>query len=295
MRKAIFSVFFALGFLAVFAGYAFAQEDPDETARKRGITFPISELGNCSSFAECKTYCDLEANRDACVSFAKKKGFYKEEQRPNSEILQSAKVELGCDSEQTCRVICEQETNIERCQAFAQKHGLEGPRGKPGDQKVLQKAREILGCDSESSCRAVCEQETNQEKCSRFAQETGLGGGVRRVGPGGCNSEESCIRYCEANPAECGGGQGPRGGDEFEGRSQESGFDRRGEGYPTPDYSGAEQYREGGTEGPISTGETRTEETRSLGGESGGFTTQEVRGASTAVGLLKRVIDWLGL
>lgn len=191
---------------------ASAQENPEEMAKKYNVSFPIAELGNCKNFPECKAYCDSESNREACMSFAKKKGFYQEERRQDNKIMQSAKNELGCDSELPCKAICEKEENIEKCSAFAQKHNLERPRRDTSDAKILQKAKELLGCNSESSCRAVCEKEENQEKCSEFAKQAGLGGGIRRVGPGGCNSEESCRAYCEKNPEECKKFGGPPGG-----------------------------------------------------------------------------------
>lgn len=200
MKRIIFliAMLFAFG-----VGAVFAQESPEEAAKKYNIQFPIVELGNCTDVSSCKTYCDNEVNRDTCINFARKKGFHKEIKRPDDAILQSAKSTLGCDSETTCRSICEKEENFEKCSSFGQKHGLGGgQRGKPGGE-VLQKAKEILGCDSEASCKSICENPDNQQKCSDFAQKTGLGGGIRKVGPGGCNSEESCRSYCETNKEEC--------------------------------------------------------------------------------------------
>lgn len=194
-----------------------AQENPDEVAKKHGITFPISELGNCKNFSECKAFCDSEANREVCTSFAKKKGIKTEGPPKDSKVLESARSDLGCDSESSCRSICDQEQNREKCMNFAQKHGLGGPKGGPADKKVIEAAKNTLGCDSEASCRSVCERAENQQKCSDFAAQAGLGGGVRRVGPGGCNSEESCKAYCETHQQECGipdsGRRGPGGCD----------------------------------------------------------------------------------
>lgn len=202
--------------VTVLATPVLAQENPEAAAKKYGVSFPVAELGNCNNFSECKAYCDKEENRDACIGFAKKKGFYKEEvkdqgKRADKKLLEAAKGELGCDSETSCRGICEKEENREKCSSFAEKYKLEGPRRGPGDANILKKAKEILGCNSEASCKAVCEKQENQEKCSEFAKQTGLGGGMRRVGPGGCNSEESCRSYCEKNMDECRKlGGGPR-------------------------------------------------------------------------------------
>lgn len=208
--------FILLTLLSIFfiVPHSFAQESPETTAKKYGVTFPIAELGNCASFSTCREYCEDATHADQCVSFAKKKGFYKETQNDSrkKEMMEAAKTQLGCTSETSCRETCQKEENFEKCSAFSQKHGVgEGPKGNPRDKNVLQKAQQILGCNSETSCKSVCEQDVNKDKCSEFAKQTGLGGGIKKVGPGGCNSEESCRTYCEKNRDECmkfGGGPG---------------------------------------------------------------------------------------
>ena len=203
--KILISVLILLSSLSVFAGIDYAQETPETKAKKFGVAFPVPELGNCASVSECRTYCEDQTHKDACVTFAKKKGFYQEtETDPNRQtLLLAAKTELGCSSEESCKEICEKEENFEKCRTFAEKNGLESGPKNPGDKKILEKAKEILGCDSPESCKIICEQEANREKCSEFAKQTGLEGGKKRVGPGGCDSEDSCKAYCEKNPEEC--------------------------------------------------------------------------------------------
>lgn len=367
----VFVVAFILMFIS--STFSYAQEHGEEEAKKLGITFPISELGNCSSFSACKAYCDVESNRDQCISFAKKKGFYKGPPSGiNEGIIKNAQSELGCDSEASCRVICEKEENAEKCSDFASKHGLGGgSRGKSGDKVVLQKAKEILGCDSEATCKSVCENPANQEKCSNFAKATGLGGGIKRVGPGGCNSEESCrafceknmdecrkfggppeghdggrrgpggcnseescMAYCQSHPEECGsqGGQGPAefqerfckenpdkcsGGTFGEGGQRMSPEDfcrqnpdkcRGGEGFSAPSGNfnrPPEEYRRSSdttysTPAYEGAGETKTGETQypTPSYETPSYTTPptntEVKGISTATGLLQQFLNWLG-
>ena len=53
----------AVGMILI-AGVAFAQEDT--------ITFPIPELGGCTSKEACHTYCEDPANTQACITFAEK-------------------------------------------------------------------------------------------------------------------------------------------------------------------------------------------------------------------------------
>lgn len=212
---------------AVFPQNTQAQENPEEAAKKYNISFPIQELGECQNFSSCRAYCDDPNHQDACISFAKKKGFYSEPaQSRDPGVINDAKSDLGCDSESSCRAVCEKEENIDKCSNFAQKHNLGGGRTRDTQNpQVLEKAKSILGCDSPDSCKVICEQEANRERCSRFANETGLRGGEHREGPGGCNSEQSCRTYCETHRAECenfGGGTGKdRGesGDHSGGRS----------------------------------------------------------------------------
>ena len=211
MKKNILSIVLTL--LLVFAWLSlnksvYAEVNPEEQAKKYQVTFPIAELDNCTSFSACRTYCENTTHSDACIAFAKKKGFYKEQKidAKKQALIQAAKTELGCNSETSCQATCEQEVNFDKCQKFAQKNGLdEGQKDQkdPADKAILQKAKTILGCDSSTSCKAICEQEANREKCSEFAKQAGLEGGIRHVGPGGCDSESSCRSYCEKNPDEC--------------------------------------------------------------------------------------------
>jgi len=199
MRKILLFFSFIATLLIVFffgAGQALAQT-PEDEAQKHGITFPIAELGNCANFSDCRNYCEDPVNRDTCIDFAKKKGFYQETSTRHEEILKSAKGELGCDSENACKAVCEQEVNHNKCFAFAKKYNLGGGQvHDPSKSEILEKAKTVLGCNSYESCRSFCENEANIQKCSEFARQTGLRGGERIEGPGGCNSPDSCRTFC---------------------------------------------------------------------------------------------------
>lgn len=173
------------------------QTTNEEAAKKYGITYPIASLGNCADYTSCRNYCEDESHRDACIQYAKQKGFY--EERKTDETLTHAKTELGCNSETECKNICEKEENFEKCTNFAKKTGLVKEQIlSPKNQEILTKAKEILGCDSPQTCKSICEQEGNRQKCSEFAKQTGLKGGEEKRGPGGCNSEESCKAFCSS-------------------------------------------------------------------------------------------------
>ncbi len=150
-------------------------------AAKYGITFPVAELGNCNSLNACKTFCQDITNKDACIAFAKKKGFYKEKEAMANQqtLLTSAKSELGCDSADSCKQFCGEQQNWIKCGEFAKKHGLgvKLPQGSPQASPrpdLLEKAGQFLGCTSEDSCKAFCSQIENHQKCMDFARLIGL-------------------------------------------------------------------------------------------------------------------------
>ncbi len=210
------------------------QATNEEAAKKYGVTYPIVSLGNCADYTSCRNYCEDETHRDACIQYAKQKGFY--EERKTDEILTHAKTELGCNSETECKNICGKEENFEKCTNFAKKTGLVKEQIlSPKNQEILTKAKEILGCDSPQTCKSICEQEGNRQKCSEFAKQTGLKGGEEKRGPGGCNSEESCKTFCSSpdNFNECSKFK-PEGQERRDGPSQE-GF--RGPGGCTSESS----------------------------------------------------------
>lgn len=172
---------------------------PEDAAAKYGVTFPIEELGNCESYDACRTFCEDPVNHNACIDFAKEKGFYQEGpiKTNKDEILATANAELGCDSETSCMALCSEPANFDKCSAFAERHGLGGGHvADPSAREFLARAKEVLGCDSPTSCMNFCNNEANRQKCSEFAQQVGLRGGEHQAGPGGCTSEETCRAFC---------------------------------------------------------------------------------------------------
>lgn len=205
MKKILF--LFALCAMLFAVRSVFAQTSPTQatnsgqtvspTQSAVHLTFPISELGNCSSASECKTYCDDPTHVDACVAYAKAKGFYKETvlDTEKQAVLADAKVTLGCGDEASCRVFCADDANADTCSAFAKKHNLKGGNGELHND-TLAKAKAAFGCDSIDSCRTFCEKAENRDTCAAFAKSNGLKGGNEKVGPGGCTSESSCTVFC---------------------------------------------------------------------------------------------------
>lgn len=199
-------------------------ESDEDMVKKYNITFPIAELGNCTSITSCKAYCDNPSNQQACIDFAKKKGFYQEVsggEQDSDELLASARSELGCTSMESCHAYCEQ--NMEKCMEFAKRHGMHEASPDPRQMELLEKARLELGCDSMQSCQTACEQ--NPQRCMEFARRHGFdqgsqpsqGGQPQSGAPGGCNSEESCRKYCQEHPNECTGYSPTGGGTQYQG------------------------------------------------------------------------------
>lgn len=200
MKLKTFSVLI-LSISILFFGTAvvFGQETPEQVAQRHGVTFPIAELGGCVDYSACRTFCEDPVNSSTCISFAKSKGFYKDEnmEKQKSTILAFAKAELGCDSETSCREFCGQQENWEKCGEFAKRHKLSGGHTEdPRKAEILEKAKVELGCLSYEACMSFCHEEVNRQKCSDFANKVGLRGGEHRVGPGGCTSEETCRAFC---------------------------------------------------------------------------------------------------
>lgn len=170
------------------------------------IAFPVAELGNCNNIQTCKVYCDQIENKDACITFAKSKGFYKEtvsEKKVNA--ISFAKAELGCDSITSCKTLCQQKASQERCQAFAQKHGLSSPQtSSPKDEELLTRAKQNLSCDSFESCEALCDQKANYTKCAALLQDQVTSDDramFEKYKPQikeflGCDSIVTCMAFC---------------------------------------------------------------------------------------------------
>ena len=164
--KSVISLLICFGFLSL-ATVSHAVIESSGSA-KPGISYPVAELGNCASKEECRSYCELEENRQACIDFGSKKGIYKENKGQGNArdrlILEKAKTDLGCSTKEACKILCESSDNADKCNAFAAKYGINPPK-KTTDSTLLEKAKEILGCQTPDVCRELCQKSENREKC----------------------------------------------------------------------------------------------------------------------------------
>lgn len=198
-----------------------AQTNYDEEARKRGIIFPVKELGGCGSFNECMQYCDNPSNQEKCVSFAKSKGL-DAGPPPGARKMSAGGGPGGCNSEQSCKSYCDQPNNRQACMDWAKANGYASRGGPPGgvhgpeQEAILQDAQAQFGCSGGDDCARFCDNPSNSQKCSEFAKKHGLFKGEGQPGQGGppgldqqtgakmmselgCDREQ-CRAFCD-NPA----------------------------------------------------------------------------------------------
>ena len=113
-------------------------------AQESKITFPIVELGGCQSKEECKTYCDVDANREACFSFAEKNGLMSKDETAIARKIGNQTGPGGCKGEE-CRTYCSDAAHTNECLAFAAKYGLVG-------KDDLDRAKKLAGKPGPGGC-----------------------------------------------------------------------------------------------------------------------------------------------
>ena len=172
--SSMFKIFFVFSLVIITLYFAFLTFNL-RFAHAQSVSFPIPELGNCTNVATCKVYCDQPENRNACIAFAKAKGFSKVKGKVNEKqvaLLEAAKTELGCQTVPTCQALCDQPENVAKCEAFAKRHGMAStpPPSEISDEELLKAAKEKLGCESYDSCQRLCDEERNYTKCAALMQ-----------------------------------------------------------------------------------------------------------------------------
>src|SRR5258708_7884099 len=185
----------ALGLLIMFVPgqhKVFAADNNNDIEKK--ITFPVQELGGCTSKQACRTYCEDVAHIDACLTFAEKQGLMSGEE-------------------------------IAQARTFAKKFKgnlvLPGGTKTPGEAKKYcqnpDHADEGLtpgGCKDKDSCEKFCQADANRDICLKFAEDNGLmSADESRMahefkdlgGPGGCKTKDVCEKFCNdpANQQTC--------------------------------------------------------------------------------------------
>ncbi len=179
-------IFFAISFSVLLFLTAFAFVGPISAANPFDISYPVEELGNCESQDACETFCDEPANQDACFAWAADNGFIPEEEvekikRQTEKMEQIEKGELppgpgGCDSLESCDAFCSEPGNAEECLSFATDNGFVSEEEAEQIREEINRENRVGpgGCDSLESCDAFCSEPENTEKCLNFAVEDGM-------------------------------------------------------------------------------------------------------------------------
>lgn len=223
--------------------FRFAEENDlipkHELERTRKMMRLAEEAGPGGCRGEtCRTYCEDEANRGECFEFAKKHDLIPAEEIARAEKgmqLEKRVREVGgpggCKNENECHAYCLEEANIEECLAFAVnqggfneseakqmlrefserrhgssefRHGEFGPPGGFGDPNKFE----------EEQFKRFEEFRKLDQQFRGDMMEEGFMSAENFQGPGGCNSPESCIKFCSdpANRDECARFNPSRGG-----------------------------------------------------------------------------------
>ena len=190
-------------------------------------TFPIPELGNCTSTENCKKYCDDSANIAACATFAEKNGMISKEEAAQAKEFADVLRGEGpgaCKTKEACEAYCNGIGHIDECVTFASKHNLIPPDQLEQAQKVAKAikggAQLPGGCTDKKSCDTYCADASHADSCLAFAEKAGFLSGeelakAKKVlpliasgdSPGKCKTKEACEAYCSADghAVECAG------------------------------------------------------------------------------------------
>ncbi len=143
------------------------------TSAMSKVTFPIAELGNCSSREACKAYCEQGANKSACLAYAQKVGLMSKEKIAAAKIVISKKGPGSCNSKDSCIAYCSDSSHREECLSFAQEHKLISEE-KVSLIKKISAGEGPGACTSAESCKAYCTDPSHRDECRSFAEENGL-------------------------------------------------------------------------------------------------------------------------
>ena len=142
------------------------------------VTFPVAELGSCTSKEACRLYCEDSSHKDACLSFAQKVGLMSKEKIAAAKLLIKKQGPGGCDSKDACVAYCQDSSHQDECLSFAKTNKILSEE----KATLIQKFTSGEGpgaCKSAATCKMYCEDSSHRDECRTFAEENGL---TRKVG-----------------------------------------------------------------------------------------------------------------
>ncbi len=157
------------------ASFALAQSTTATSSESvlSKITYPIAELGNCDSRDACRTYCDQDANHDACFAYAQKVGLMSKEKIEAAKTILAKKGPGSCNSKDSCIGYCSDSSHQDECLTFAQTHNVIAT----STVMLIKKLNSGEGpgaCKSAATCKMYCEDSSHRDECRTFAEENGL-------------------------------------------------------------------------------------------------------------------------
>jgi len=183
------------------------------------ITYPIKELGNCTSKQECKTYCDKKENMLSCVNFAEQNGLMSKEKADISKKiipdLINNQTPGGCKTPEDCKEYCQGNTeHIEECVSFAKRNDILPKEELAEAEKILnalkQGAKLPGACKNKKDCELYCNNTTHIDECLAFAEASQMMSPkelaeakkiapLMKAGkmPGNCKTKEECNAFCD--------------------------------------------------------------------------------------------------
>lgn len=219
--KLLLKIFLILAAVAV-GVFNFSAANAQEQEALNTIKFPVSELGDCTSAKNCKTYCNHLENIEVCVEYGKEHGLISDEEAADALKLRTVRVGPGgCTSKDTCKTYCADATHAEECVEFAEKHKLMDTQQRERYKKfhlAIRGNNKPIDCHDQHTCETFCALRSNNERCLKFARENDLieeeeaeeiSKFQRAINaqetPGDCDSKEACRTYCvtSENRDEC--------------------------------------------------------------------------------------------
>ena len=151
---------------------------------KAEITYPILDLGNCSSQKECAAFCDDSTNHMTCVSWAESEGVFTDQQAKRmKDVNRMQEYEEGknvdpvsgpgnCATRSECDAYCRIEGNLDECLQFSVDNGYISLE-EANQEKANRDRGGPGGCSSDEECRDFCGNPDNMETCMDFVVEEG--------------------------------------------------------------------------------------------------------------------------
>ncbi len=179
-----------------------------EVTKQYGFTFPVAELNNCGSIAECGAYCRKDGNLPSCMKFVNI------HQLTKADVLSFNISELGnCQIGSDCRNFCNRDENITQCIDFADKYDLLSPSNieiSRAFTKAIGSGGTPGSCRTLEECDHYCDDSNHTNECLDYVGKKKLVAeeelkATRKVAegfrkgietPGKCRGISECDNYC---------------------------------------------------------------------------------------------------